>query len=48
MGNIGPSFLRGLVLTLFLAGVIVEDLPRGKIIIERASVLLSTYGNNYS
>jgi hypothetical protein len=30
MGNIGPSFLRGLVLTLFLAGVIVVNLPRGK------------------
>jgi hypothetical protein len=30
MGNIGPSFLCGLVLTLFLAGVIVENLPRGK------------------
>jgi hypothetical protein len=30
MGNIGPIFLRGLVLTLFLAGVIVVNLPRGK------------------
>ena len=30
MGNISPNFLHGLVLTLFLVGVIVEHLPHGK------------------
>jgi hypothetical protein len=45
MGNIGPSFLRGLVLTLFLAGVIVEDLAREKY--ERATENVLKMGTHF-
>jgi hypothetical protein len=45
MGNIGPSFLSGLVLTLFLAGVIVENLPHEKY--ERATESVLKMGTHF-